>query len=167
MTFFFFDRVFCSSQEAVLMNLCAFWCESSSDLYVALRLIITCWFHLLSAEREANLRICKFPEHDFVPVGTLTLIQAATVCQGLRPYYCATSKKGFRPVAEIWSGLLACTIVHVCLRVWVPSCTKWKYMLWKPSNENIQGNSKKLSFTKLSIWRSCCQLRRNTYDIRG
>ena len=82
---------------------------------------------------EANLRICKFPEHDFVPVGTLTLIQAATVCQGLRPYYCATSKKGFRPIAEIWSGLHACTIVHVCLRVWVPSCTKWKYRLWKPS----------------------------------
>ena len=51
--------------------------------------------------QEANLRICKFPEHDFVPVGTLTLIQAATVCQGLRPYYCDTSKKGFRPVAEI------------------------------------------------------------------
>ena len=31
----------------------------------------------------------------------------------------------------------------------------------------IQGVSKKLSFAKLSIWRSCCQLRRNKYDIRG
>ena len=115
------------------MNLCASWCESSNSFYVVLRLMITCWFHLLSAERGANLRICKFPEHDFVPVGTLTLIQAATVCQGLRPYYCATRKKGLRPVAEIWSGLHTCTTVHVCLRVWVPSCTKWKYRLWKPS----------------------------------
>ena len=26
---------------------------------------------------------------------------------------------------------------------------------------------KKLSFTKLSIWRSCCQLGRNTYDVHG
>ena len=32
--------------------------------------------------------------------------------------------------------------------------------------ELVQGVSKKLSFTKLSIWRSCCQLGRNTYDIR-
>ena len=28
-------------------------------------------------------------------------------------------------------------------------------------------SQKKLSFTKLSIWRSCCQLGRNTYGIRG
>ena len=26
---------------------------------------------------------------------------------------------------------------------------------------------KKLSYANLSIWRSCCQLGRNTYDIRG
>ena len=88
--------------------------------------------------QEANLRICKFPEHDFVPVGTLTLIQAATVCQGLRPYYCATSKKGFRPIAEIWSGLHACTILHVCLRVWVFSCTKWKFMLWNSGSHQMK-----------------------------
>ena len=31
----------------------------------------------------------------------------------------------------------------------------------------LQGVSKKLSFGKLSIWRSCCKLERNTSDICG
>ena len=30
----------------------------------------------------------------------------------------------------------------------------------------LQGVSKKLSFAKWSIWRSCCQLGRNTYDFQ-
>ena len=87
--------------------------------------------------QEANLRICKFPEHDFVPVGTLTLIQAATVCQGLRPYYCATSKKGFRPVAEIWFGLQLYMFAFI-IRVWVSSCTKWKFMLWNSGSHQMK-----------------------------
>ena len=119
------------------MNLCASWCERSNSFCVALRLIMLL-IPSAKCRQEANLRICKFPEHDFVPVGTLTLIQAATVCQGLRPYYCATSKKGFRPIAERWSGLHACTILHVCLRVWVFSCTKWKFMLWNSGSHQMK-----------------------------
>ena len=34
-------------------------------------------------------------------------------------------------------------------------------------NKNLQGVSKKLSFATLSIWRSCGQLGRNTFDIRS
>ena len=40
-------------------------------------------------------------------------------------------------------------------------------MLMKSSFFFIESVSKKLSFAKLGIWRFCCQLGRNTYDILG
>ena len=51
-----------------------------------------------------------------------------------------------------------------------PNCTLARGFLgrfWPNILKLIQGVSKKLSFAKLSVCRSCCQLGRNTYDVHG
>ena len=51
-----------------------------------------------------------------------------------------------------------------------PNCTLARGFLgrfWPNILKLIQGVSKKQSFAKLSVCRSCCQLGRNTYDLHG
>ena len=66
---------------------------------------------------------------------------------------------------------LACAIIKCALR-WKALFNRRQYLAfiwfflfaccWREKNT---GCMKKLSFAKLSIWRSCCQFGRNTYDI--